>query len=68
MSKDACNLLQHIALASHDHLLLDPAHTRAGALQSAVAIAIQRGNARCILAGIGRALTESGWVEGAERV
>jgi hypothetical protein len=63
MSVGARELLQQIALASNDHLRLDPEQARVGAMQGAVAIAIQRGNALCMFAGMSRALRAGGWSE-----
>jgi hypothetical protein len=63
MSAGAIELLQQIALASNDHLRLDPEHARVGAMQGAVAIAIQRGNARCVYAGLGRSLSAGSWAD-----
>jgi hypothetical protein len=63
LSPEAIELLKQIALASNDHLRLDPAQARQGAMQAAVAIAIQRGNAMCMFAGMSRALRAAGWME-----
>ena len=49
MSVGARALMAQIALASNDHLRLDPEQARVGAMQGAVAIAVQRGNAFCCL-------------------
>ena len=63
MSTGAIELLKQITLASNDHLRLDPAQARVGAMQAAVVFAIQKGNAMCMFAGMTRALRAGGWVE-----